>query len=918
MFTNSKCLIDIFSLGEANDYPTPVDFLHRTRMLLAKLMFAMCGNANYEPDDDIILESTQIIRDCLDLVIDEPSWIAQTHRKIGMIWSSTVPLMWQATFQKNLFRKSTVNSANQIYANNAATATNILLSFKEFANSKTGLQYPSQLFVNCICKSGEIFNYIFSNTSHQRGILKRLIANLREIENSFLTCSEHSTELWELIINSYARTMLYNKSKIISKKQIKENYIYHDSKLRVLNFERNHARKIFQTYRNPVLKRKLNKLNKQINKLDQKIETDAFTNELLSINATDGTVLKFVTPFKKKTKSIPSLNGPAGFANTDLEKANFLAVNLETQFTLNNITNPDIEELVADSVMRFHTEANSVCKDFDPPLPSEVLDCIKSLRINKAPGIDGINNKRIKNLPFYTILTITTIIHKIMTLGHFPTRWKTATVVPILKPGKDPTDSTSYRPISLLPSLSKISEHLILKRLNNYLKENNVLCPEQFGFREKLSTSHQLIRVVEYVTEGFANKQKTGAVFLDIQKAFDRVWQDGLIHKLIHYKTPSYLIKLIDSYLLERKFAVRGCDGGRRGGEYCIEKVRLDYYHPIDDSEEYKTYCAEYKAIETELEKRRGKRNLIPICVELNCEIRKIDSDVEDKMHDIEYNSPNRRKIAKARNLFNSPAKLIEISNKYEVLNSEEINETIEVNDNPDNRKQAAEEPGKVEKSKIPPIMLKYVKNYVDILDVIRTTCGPTENKFGNGYIKIFTISIEQYQRVQSTLKVQGFDYYLVRPIDKRPLKVVIKDLPLDHDTDVIKNCLKKHGFVIGKVTSLTQFRTRQPLPFFLVEVGKSEISTKSEEIFKLQNLNHLSITVDPYRGRKKTIQCFKCNRFNHTAELCSMTPRCLKCGQSHTTIECEIKQRIEKPICINCNQVGHWLPIEDVQNSRN
>ncbi|GBO21468.1 hypothetical protein AVEN_165674-1 [Araneus ventricosus] len=77
----------------------------RTRMLLAELMFAMCGNANYEPDDNIILESTQIIpqtdEDCLDHVIDEPSWIAQKHRKIGMIWSSTVPLMWQATFQKN-------------------------------------------------------------------------------------------------------------------------------------------------------------------------------------------------------------------------------------------------------------------------------------------------------------------------------------------------------------------------------------------------------------------------------------------------------------------------------------------------------------------------------------------------------------------------------------------------------------------------------------------------------------------------------------------------------------------------------------------------------------------------------------------------------------------------------------------------
>ncbi|GBN67841.1 hypothetical protein AVEN_156779-1 [Araneus ventricosus] len=63
--------------------------LHRTRMLLAELMFAMYGNANYEPDGDIILESTQIIpqtdEDCLDLVFDEPSWIAQKHRKIGII-----------------------------------------------------------------------------------------------------------------------------------------------------------------------------------------------------------------------------------------------------------------------------------------------------------------------------------------------------------------------------------------------------------------------------------------------------------------------------------------------------------------------------------------------------------------------------------------------------------------------------------------------------------------------------------------------------------------------------------------------------------------------------------------------------------------------------------------------------------------
>ncbi|GBN77101.1 hypothetical protein AVEN_67418-1 [Araneus ventricosus] len=189
---------------------------------------------------------------------------------------------------------------------------------------------------------------------------KDTLKNSEFINPHFVNTAEHLDSivcrLEDEIINA----------KISTSSPVKEIYIYHDINLRELNSERNLARKMFQTYRDPVLKRKLNKLNKPSNKLDQKIETDDLTNELLDVNATDGMVWKCVTPFKKKTKNIPSLNGPAGIANTGLEKANFLAESLETQFTLNNITNPDSEELVADSVMRFRTEANSVCKDFYP------------------------------------------------------------------------------------------------------------------------------------------------------------------------------------------------------------------------------------------------------------------------------------------------------------------------------------------------------------------------------------------------------------------------------------------------------------------------------------------------------------------------------------------------------------------------
>ncbi|GFT48048.1 RNA-directed DNA polymerase from mobile element jockey [Trichonephila clavipes] len=103
--------------------------------------------------------------------------------------------------------------------------------------------------------------------------------------------------------------------------------------------------------------------------------------------------------------------------------------------------------------------------------------------------------------------------------------WKTAVVIPILKPDKNSALAESYRPISLLPVLSKLAEKVIFARLNDHLERENILIPEQHGFRPRLSTSHQLLRVVEFIKEGNNKDECTAAVFLDIQKAFDRMIQ---------------------------------------------------------------------------------------------------------------------------------------------------------------------------------------------------------------------------------------------------------------------------------------------------------------------------------------------------------------------------------------------------------
>ncbi|GFW01608.1 probable RNA-directed DNA polymerase from transposon BS [Trichonephila clavipes] len=111
-----------------------------------------------------------------------------------------------------------------------------------------------------------------------------------------------------------------------------------------------------------------------------------------------------------------------------------------------------------------------------------------------------------------------------------------------------------YRPISLLSTIGKLTESIILHRLKKFINENNLLNPNQYGFTNKLSTLRPLLRLTEHISEGFQKKKSMGAVFLDIQKAFDRVWINGLTFKLISYKIPPPLIHLIHSYLTNRSF----------------------------------------------------------------------------------------------------------------------------------------------------------------------------------------------------------------------------------------------------------------------------------------------------------------------------------------------------------------------------
>lgn len=124
------------------------------------------------------------------------------------------------------------------------------------------------------------------------------------------------------------------------------------------------------------------------------------------------------------------------------------------------------------------------------------------------------------------------LFNSVLRLGYFPIAWKVSDIIVLPKPGKPINEVTSYRPISLLPVVSKVFEKLLLQRLKPFLEDAQIVPDHQFGFREKHSTIEQIHRVASTIQRCFQEKKYCSAAFLDISQAFDKVWHKGLLFKL--------------------------------------------------------------------------------------------------------------------------------------------------------------------------------------------------------------------------------------------------------------------------------------------------------------------------------------------------------------------------------------------------
>ena len=126
----------------------------------------------------------------------------------------------------------------------------------------------------------------------------------------------------------------------------------------------------------------------------------------------------------------------------------------------------------------------------------------------------------------------------------------------LLKPGKPVTLTTSYRPNSLISSIMKLFERVIEQRLRSHLEDIGFINKHQSGFRRAKSTDDHLFRLSQSIMESFNRGEHVVAAFLDVEKAFDNVWHNGLRYKIFQLGLPTKVTRWLSDFLVGRLIQV--------------------------------------------------------------------------------------------------------------------------------------------------------------------------------------------------------------------------------------------------------------------------------------------------------------------------------------------------------------------------
>ena len=198
----------------------------------------------------------------------------------------------------------------------------------------------------------------------------------------------------------------------------------------------------------------------------------------------------------------------------------------------------------------FMTQARLRSLDFNE---GEILKIIRALNINKAHGHDGISIRMIKICDESLLKPLLILFKNSLKFSYYPDIWKKSNIIPAHKKN-DKQLLNNYRPISLLPIFGKIFEKIIFNRIYDFLLKEELLNPNQSGFRPSDSCINQLLAITHEIFEAFDCNLalEVRSVLLGMSKALDEVWHEGLPYKLKSKGMSGEFYDFLESYLLGR------------------------------------------------------------------------------------------------------------------------------------------------------------------------------------------------------------------------------------------------------------------------------------------------------------------------------------------------------------------------------
>ncbi len=224
----------------------------------------------------------------------------------------------------------------------------------------------------------------------------------------------------------------------------------------------------------------------------------------------------------------------------------FSNIGLNTSEVINNVEN------INNDYKQYLTNKTDKIFKFEEIREESIIHIINGLKNTNTTGHDLLSNKLLKLIKCEIAKPLTFIINQCLHTGYFPDKLKLARIRPLFKKG-DKNAITNYRPISILPSVSKIFERVIHKQLSSYLENNNLLTKTQYGYRNRHSTEFASMELLDRIYSHMEQSHIPIAIFLDLSKAFDTLDHSILLDKLQFYGIHDTANMLLRSYLENRQ-----------------------------------------------------------------------------------------------------------------------------------------------------------------------------------------------------------------------------------------------------------------------------------------------------------------------------------------------------------------------------